>query len=323
MGINPYKLILPALSAAVTSVVLTGCGPGFPIMTREQETLEQNVNMLLKENAALKKRVDAISGGGGSSLTEINRSLDEIKKTSAETSLGLDQLRQDFSFVQGKLDETGHERENNKDSIKSVSETLKSVDGKFADLGAHAAETDKKLEALYSSIEAQTRAVSEVKAAMQALEARTASLEGRLAGLDTAARQPAAQVKHESKHEPEAMYLKGYQEVVDKNYAAATETLTGFLVEYPEHKYAGNAQYWLGEIYYAKGDWEKAILEFDKVVKKYPASEKIPASLLKQAFAFEKIGSRKEAKLLLGSVIDKFPKSPEAGLAKKKLDSMK
>lgn len=323
MGTNPYKLIAAVLSAAVTSVVLTGCGPGFPIMTKEQETLEQNVNTLIKENAALKKRVDAISGGGSSNLAEINRSLDEMKKAAAETSLGLDQLRQDFSFVQGKLDETGHEREKNQKSIKSVSEMLESVDGKFADLGTHAADTDKKLEALYASIEAQNRALSEMKEALQALDARTVSLEGRVAGLDTAARQPAPQAKHGSKQEPEAMYLKGYQEVVDKNYAAATETLTDFLAEYPRHKYAGNAQYWLGEIYYAKEDWEKAILEFDKVVKKYPSSEKIPASLLKQAFAFEKIGSRKEAKLLLGNVIEKYPKSPEAGLAKKRLNALK
>jgi hypothetical protein len=62
MSINTYKLILPILSAAAASVILTGCGPGFPIMTREQETLEQNVNTLLK-NAAL-KRMDSISGGG-------------------------------------------------------------------------------------------------------------------------------------------------------------------------------------------------------------------------------------------------------------------
>jgi tol-pal system protein YbgF len=321
MSINTYKLILPILSAAAASVILTGCGPGFPIMTREQETLEQNVNTLLKENAALKKRMDSISGGGPASLTEINRSLDEIKKTAAETSLGLDQLRQDFSFVQGRLDESGHEGEKEKDSIKSVSEGLRSADAKFADLGAHAAETDKKLAALYASIEAQTRTVAEVKGGLQSLETRTTSLEGRLSGQDGAPR--ASQPRHESKPEPEALYLKGYQEVVDKNYAAASETLGGFLAEYPDHKFAGNAQYWIGEISYARGDWEKAILEFDKAIKKYPASEKTAASLLKQGFAFEKIGSKKESRLLLGSVIEKFPKSPEAGMARKKLDSMK
>ena len=80
-----------------------------------------------------------------------------------------------------------------------------------------------------------------------------------------------------------------------------------------------NAQYWLGEIYYAKGDWEMAILEFDKVIKKYPNAEKAPASLLKQGFAFEKLGSTKEATVLLREVMDKYPKSSEASIAKKRL----
>jgi len=329
MRINSYRLMLPLISLAAVSVLLTGCGPGFPIVTKEQETLEQNVNTLIKENAALKKKVDAISGSGSSSLGEMNRSLDELKKTAAETTLALDQLRQDFAFVQGKVDESGHEGEKVKGSLDSVSEMIRSTNSKFADLGTHAAETDKKLEVLYSSIDAQTKAAADIKASVQALEARTSALEAKLADIrssataTTATTARAAAAASETKPAPEAMYLKGYQQVVDKNYAAATETLTAFLAEYPDHKFAGNAQYWLGEIYYAKGDWEKSILEFDKVIKKYPSSEKTAASLLKQGFAFEKIGSKKEAKLLLQGVVEKFPKSPEAGLARKKLEIMK
>jgi TolA-binding protein len=66
-----------------------------------------------------------------------------------------------------------------------------------------------------------------------------------------------------------------------------------------------------------------AILEFDKVIKKYPGAEKAPASLLKQGFAFEKLGSVKEAAVLLQEVADKYPKSPEASIAKKRLASIK
>ncbi|MBI5587374.1 MAG: tol-pal system protein YbgF [Deltaproteobacteria bacterium] len=320
MRANLSKIIFPLLSAAVISVVLTGCGPGFPIMTREQETLEDNVNRIVKENAALKKRLDSIEGGGSASLTELNRNVEELKRTVAETSLGLDKTRQDFSFVQGKLDETGHEGEKYKDSMKSASESLASNNKKLAALEAQAAENDRKFESIRASLEAQAKNNAEIRESLQSIEKRTAAAEAKLAGLESA---PVHRAKKETKAEPEALYLKGYQEVVDKNYAAASETMANFLAEYPEHKFAGNAQYWLGEIYYVKGDWEKAILEFDKVIKKYPTSEKIAASLLKQGFAFDKIGSKKESKVLLGSVMERFPKSPEAGLAKKKLDSMK
>ena len=123
--------------------------------------------------------------------------------------------------------------------------------------------------------------------------------------------------------EAETLYQKGYKETTSKDYPKAIDTFQRFLVAYPGHKYAGNAQYWLGEIYYARGDWEMAILEFDKAVKKYPESEKTPASLLKQGFAFEKIGAKKEARVLLNDVIKKFPASAEAGLAKKRLAALK
>lgn len=127
----------------------------------------------------------------------------------------------------------------------------------------------------------------------------------------------------EEKEDPEALYQKGYKEIISKDYPSAVETFQKLLSSYPDHKYAGNAQYWIGEIYYAKGDWEKSILEFDKVIKKYPSYEKAAAAFLKQGFAFEKIGSKKESTVILGSVIERFPKSLEAGLAKKKLDTMK
>src|SRR4030065_2894968 len=96
-----------------------------------------------------------------------------------------------------------------------------------------------------------------------------------------------------------------------------------FLSTYPDHKFAGNSQYWLAEIYYARAEWEMAILEFDKLLKKYSGSEKVPAATLKQGFAFEKLGANKEARVLLEQVVTKFPESPEAGLAKKRLQSMK
>ncbi|MEE9591314.1 MAG: tetratricopeptide repeat protein, partial [Thermodesulfobacteriota bacterium] len=82
------------------------------------------------------------------------------------------------------------------------------------------------------------------------------------------------------------------------------------------------AQYWIGEIFYAKGDWERAILEFDDVIKKYPKGDKVPAALLKEGLSFSRLGAKKESRLLLTRVIKNYPKSNEADIAKKKLDNL-
>jgi TolA-binding protein len=79
----------------------------------------------------------------------------------------------------------------------------------------------------------------------------------------------------------------------------------------------------VGETYYREKWFEKAILEYQKVVEKYPTGNKLPAALLKQGFAFSNLGDNANARLILESLIQKYPDSNEAGIAAKKLQGMK
>jgi tol-pal system protein YbgF len=88
---------------------------------------------------------------------------------------------------------------------------------------------------------------------------------------------------------------------------------------YPKSKHADNAQFWIGEIYYREKWYEKAILEYQKVIEKYPKGNKVESSLLKQGLAFYNIGDRANARLILNVLIKKYPKSNEAKIAKRKL----
>ena len=65
------------------------------------------------------------------------------------------------------------------------------------------------------------------------------------------------------------------------------------------------------------------MLEFNEVLKKYPKSNKVPAALLKQGMAFSELGNKKEARLVLEKVVDKYPKTEEADRAKKMLREAK
>ncbi|MBI5599070.1 MAG: tol-pal system protein YbgF, partial [Deltaproteobacteria bacterium] len=116
------------------------------------------------------------------------------------------------------------------------------------------------------------------------------------------------------------LYLEGLDLVrVNKDYEKGLQAFERFLSLYPDHELSDNAQYWIGEAYYATGDWEKAILEFNKVIKNYPKGDKVPAALLKQAFSFERLGAMKESGILLKKVIAEHPKSTEAEIAEKHL----
>lgn len=107
-----------------------------------------------------------------------------------------------------------------------------------------------------------------------------------------------------------------------KDYRGAIAQFKRFLRKYPQSQLADNAQYWVGESYYALREFDQAILEFDVVRRKYPNSDKVPAALLKQGFAFAELGERVDARLILREVIDRYPQSREAQKAKAKVASL-
>ena len=56
-----------------------------------------------------------------------------------------------------------------------------------------------------------------------------------------------------------------------------------------------NIQYWLGEVYYAKKDFEQAIIEFGEGLKNYPNSIKGPDNMLKLGLSFSNLNKKTEA----------------------------
>jgi tol-pal system protein YbgF len=122
---------------------------------------------------------------------------------------------------------------------------------------------------------------------------------------------------------PEALYERAKQLFDKGEYEDARELLRSFLKQYPKSKTADNAQFLLGEIYFHEKWYEKAILEYQKVIENYPKGNKTPGALLKQGFAFLSLGDNANAGLILKELIRKFPDSDEANIAKNKLKTLK
>ena len=69
-----------------------------------------------------------------------------------------------------------------------------------------------------------------------------------------------------------------------------------------------NIQYWLGEVYYAKKDFNQAILEFGEGLKKFPDSIKGPDNMLKLGLSFSNLEKNKEACDVFLELLSKYPK---------------
>lgn len=119
---------------------------------------------------------------------------------------------------------------------------------------------------------------------------------------------------------------KGYNEAYDAfkagKYAEARDLFEKFLTAHGDSDYGDNARFWVGETYFFEKDYERAILEYEKVIKNYPQGNKVPNALLKQGLSFLELGDRESAKLLLNRVVGEYPNTSPARIAKIKLSSI-
>jgi len=116
-----------------------------------------------------------------------------------------------------------------------------------------------------------------------------------------------------------ALYAQGKKAFDSEDFGGARGAFETLLKKFPQSDQADNAQFWIGETYYRENWYEKAILEYQKVIENFPKGNKVPAALLKQGMAFIELGDKENAQLIFKDLIDRFPRSTEAKIAAQKL----
>ncbi len=90
-------------------------------------------------------------------------------------------------------------------------------------------------------------------------------------------------------------------------YPAAEVAFKEFVQAHPKDQMAGNAQYWLGETYYARGKYMEAASAFADGYKRYPKSAKTPDALLKLGMSLARAEQQQNACVALAKLGDEFP----------------
>jgi tol-pal system protein YbgF len=97
-----------------------------------------------------------------------------------------------------------------------------------------------------------------------------------------------------------------------RQYDKALDALASFLVRWPDHPYANNAMYWRGECYFARGDYRRASEQFEGVIARFPAGNKVPDALLKLGVSQQKLGDPVKAKASFDRLTELYPQSEAA-----------
>ena len=117
------------------------------------------------------------------------------------------------------------------------------------------------------------------------------------------------------------LYDRVMEEYKHRDYVAALAGFRFFLELHGQSSLAANAQYWVGECQYRLGRYKEALKSFYHVVAYYPLSPKVAASTLKIGQTHTRLKDHEKARMMYERVIDEYPESAEAELARKALDA--
>ena len=148
------------------------------------------------------------------------------------------------------------------------------------------------------------------------------SAAGAAVGAGAAAQAPAASSEPGDPAKEKLYYDAAFDLIKAKDFDKASLAFAAFLRKYPNSQYAGNAQYWLGEVNLAKGDLQGAGQAFAKVSQLYPKHNKVPDSLYKLADVERRLGHADKVKGILQQVVSQYPGTSAAQLAQRDLQRM-
>tara|TARA_Y100001970_G_scaffold280166_1_gene388725 strand:- start:450 stop:1376 length:927 start_codon:yes stop_codon:yes gene_type:complete len=107
------------------------------------------------------------------------------------------------------------------------------------------------------------------------------------------------------------------------DYNTAERALKEFVLTNPNHKLAGNAQYWFAETFRIRQLYVDAASAYLEGYQKYPNSEKAADNLLKLGVSLVQIGEKDQGCMMITSLEKEYPKASQSILQKAKYEEKK
>ena len=283
------------LVSLVWLFLLSGC-----VSQGDVNSLDTRLSELEIRNAEARKRNEDLKSG----LQSREEQEQSLRHQSASLRAKLEALDEEIRALNGRIEELEHLLSRQK---QMAAEGVKAEEGRLDTLAKSTETNDERIYRIEQYLNFEP---SQQKAPVK-----------------TPAEEPVAVIKPAEKTAEEItedeIYRSAKQAFDQGDSDAARKKFQELIQKYPKSERADNAQFWIGEIYYREKWYEKAILEYQKVIENYPKGNKVPASLLKQGLAFLNLGDKTNSRIILEELIKKHPKSNEAKIAQDKVKSLK
>jgi tol-pal system protein YbgF len=287
-----------SVTAAFLAALL-GVAGSASAQNREHQQMTAELRMLQEQTQLL-----------ASALATLNQALvDSLKALNTRLDQSADATRQ--AFADQKL------------LIDSIEDGVRVIRERSNDTNVRIGELREELEALRDTVHAlQQTAVAPPAVVDPNAPAGTAA-----SGSPEAAVQPPiapapAPTPSAAGLSPTRLYETARADYFSGQWTSAVNGFEAFLRAFPRSEQADDAQFHIGETYYAQNQWTQAIAAYNQVIQGYPGTNAVPDAYYKRGLAQERQGQADAARASWEAVAKNFPDSDAGRLAKQNIDRL-
>jgi tol-pal system protein YbgF len=267
---------------------------------------------LQRDVSQIQQRVDDMQRDLDTKLGQLTAMIQQLQDNSAKTTGQIqDALNSGIGKQLAPVGELGTRVESVGDDVRTLKETINDLNARL-----------ERMDAKITDLKNQLQIMQNPPAAPGAATPGAAN-----PGNPDANAPAGAQPQAQGGAPPPGMslektYTDARRDLQTGNADLATQEFQQILKYYPDSELAANAQYYLGEISYNKGDFNGAIQAFDAVLERYPQNPKTADAHLMKALALQRSGQRTRAIQEYKALIAQFPKTDDARKAQAALRGM-
>jgi tol-pal system protein YbgF len=205
------------------------------------------------------------------------------------------------------------------------------TDARLAEMGARVDAFEVEISRLRGAVEEAQHAAEEARrAAQEATEAAEALRHERKVPVEPEAAAAPGGAAASGLSQEVRDYQRAFALYSEGSFPEAIDQFRAFLQNYPSSGYSDNALFWIGECQFKLGEYERAVLTFEDVVRRYPDGNKVPDALYRQGVALLEIGRRNgeekdyypAAREIFQRILTEYPESERTTEARTQLEKL-
>lgn len=224
------------------------------------------------------------------------------------------QMQQSFNERMGVMKSL---MDQNTDSMNKVSASMNALQGGLEKLQG---DNGAKVDQLSGQIQALNDSLDELKARLAKVSKQLEDMQGTQQSV--AAGQAAQQAQQQAMAQappPDVLYNNALRDYNAAKTDLAKQEFSDYVRFYPNTDLAGNSYFYLAELAYKQGNFQDAVNNYDLVLQNFPTGNKAASSDLKKGLALIELGQKDDGIAQLRHVIQRYPRSNEALVAKDRL----